>query len=192
MAKLTNVTCDYTGGGVWVYSARFNDEVWLYGGLDWYFGSYSIRGSEIEDEHDNDYDLFWKNPSVPFPTWNEILESLRTAPDSDLFFDEWEHLLRHANPEVNDMNSPCIILEDDSPLKDDPVIEPMDENTDRLTTISEFIEAFEDFLEEKGIDIPNDEKDNDPDASTIYGTDYGNLSDRIEKLLVRYGVLKGE
>ena len=48
MDKLTNVTCDYTGGGVWVYSALFNNEVWLYGGLDWYFGSYSIPGQRLK------------------------------------------------------------------------------------------------------------------------------------------------
>lgn len=66
-------------------------------------------------------------------------------------------------------------------------------NSERLETICDFIEAFEDFLDEKGIVIPNDEKDQDPDsASNIYGTDYGNLSDRIEHLLIRYGVLKGE
>lgn len=189
MARLTNVTCDYTGGGIWVYSALFNNEVWLYGSLDWYFGSYSIKGSEIEDEHDNDYDSFWKNPSVPFPTWLEVLLSLRSAPNSDMFFAEWEDIIRRANP---NMTERCIILEDDSPLNDAPAAEPMDENTYRLTTISYFIEAFEEFLEEKGIDIPNDEKAEDPYASTIYGTDYGILSDKIEELLVKYGVLKGE
>jgi hypothetical protein len=67
------------------------------------------------------------------------------------------------------------------------------DNSERLETICDFIEAFEDFLDEKGIVIPNDEKDQDPDsASNIYGTDYGNLSDSIEHLLIRYGVLKGE
>ena len=55
------------------------------------------------------------------------------------------------------------------------------DNSERLETICEFIEAFEDFL---------DEKEQDPEsASNIYGTDYGNLSDKIESLLIRYGVL---
>ena len=62
------------------------------------------------------------------------------------------------------------------------------DNSERLETICSFIEAFEDFLDEKGIVIPNDEKDDDPYASNIYGTDYGNLSDRIETLLVNLGV----
>lgn len=63
------------------------------------------------------------------------------------------------------------------------------DNSERLETICEFIEAFEDFLDEKGIVIPNDEKEQDPDASNIYGTDYGNLESRLESLLIRYGVL---
>lgn len=67
------------------------------------------------------------------------------------------------------------------------------DNSERLETICEFIEVFEDFLDEKGIVIPNDEKNESPEsASNIYGTDYGNLSDMIEPLLIRYGVLKGE
>ena len=116
MAKLTNVTCDYTGGGIWVYSALLNNEVWLYGGLDWYFGSYDIPGSQIDDT-DQDYDAHWKNPSVPFPTWNEILDSLRSAPYSEYHFSEWKDQLHRANP---DMEERCIILEDNSPLRDTP------------------------------------------------------------------------
>ena len=62
----------------------------------------------------------------------------------------------------------------------------------RLETIAPFVEVFEDFLEEKGITIPNAEKDESPNAANIYGTDYGNLCDRIETLLIHFGVLKGE
>lgn len=59
------------------------------------------------------------------------------------------------------------------------------DNSTRLEIICDFIETFEDFLDEKGIVIPNDEKEQSPDtASNIYGTDYGILSDRIETLLV--------
>ena len=61
-----------------------------------------------------------------------------------------------------------------------------------MGVICQFIEAFEDFLDEKGIVIPNDEKDEDPYASNIYGTDYGNLSDSIEELLRAYNVLEKE
>lgn len=58
-------------------------------------------------------------------------------------------------------------------------------NSERLEILNSFIEVFEDFLDEKGIVIPNDEKEQSPEsAANIYGTDYGNLSDRIETLLV--------
>lgn len=67
------------------------------------------------------------------------------------------------------------------------------DNTERLEIISAFIEVFEDFLDERGIDVPNAEKEQSPDsASTIYGTDYGNLSDRIETLLINLGYMKKE
>ena len=62
-------------------------------------------------------------------------------------------------------------------------------NSDRLETIGRFIDIFEDFLEEKGVEIPNDEKDQDDDAANIYGTDYGILESRIESLLIDLGVL---
>lgn len=45
------------------------------------------------------------------------------------------------------------------------------------------IEKFEDFLDEKGIVIPNKEKDEDPIASNIYGSDYYKLEDEIIELL---------
>jgi hypothetical protein len=63
-------------------------------------------------------------------------------------------------------------------------------NSERLETLGCIIELFEDFLDEKGIVIPNDEKDESPDsASNIYGTDYGTLSDRLEHLLIRLGMM---
>lgn len=52
------------------------------------------------------------------------------------------------------------------------------------------IEMFEEFLEERGIDVPNDEKDEDPDASTIYGTDYGELEDTITEFLAWNGYIE--
>lgn len=45
------------------------------------------------------------------------------------------------------------------------------------------IEKFEDFLEEKGIVIPNKEKEEDDMASNIYGSDYYKLEDGIMELL---------
>ena len=73
----------------------------------------------------------------------------------------------------------------DSPVKSAAVPE----------VIGQIIDTFEDFLEEKGIDIPNDEKDDrdDPDsAAIIYGTDYGNLQSALEELMLNWGVVEKE
>ena len=62
----------------------------------------------------------------------------------------------------------------------------------RLEAIMPIIEVFEEFLEEKGIDIPNDEKEQSEGPCIIYGTDCGNLMDRIETILTEYGVIDEE
>lgn len=50
------------------------------------------------------------------------------------------------------------------------------------------IEAFEGFLERRGIAIENPEKEKDPDgASLIYGSDFGELQDEIEAILYSAG-----
>ena len=40
------------------------------------------------------------------------------------------------------------------------------DNTERLEIISAFIEVFEDFLDERGIDVPNAEKEQSPDSAS--------------------------
>ena len=65
------------------------------------------------------------------------------------------------------------------------------DNQTRLELMASIIETFEDFLEEKGIVIPNDEKEQSPDsACNIYGTDYGNLSEDLENVLMAYGLFE--
>lgn len=63
---------------------------------------------------------------------------------------------------------------------------------DRMLLFSDIVEAFEDLLKEKGIEIENDEKKEVLNASNIYGTDYGNLVFEIEKILIGYGLLEKE
>ena len=63
---------------------------------------------------------------------------------------------------------------------------------ERLEAIMPIIDIFEDFLEEKGIDIPNEEKAESEGPCIIYGTDCGNLMDRIEAVLTSYGVIDKE
>ena len=65
-------------------------------------------------------------------------------------------------------------------------------HSERLEFIGRFIDIMEDFLEEKEIQLPNDEKDGDDDAAIIYGSDYDTLSSKIEDLLIGYKVLDAE
>ena len=109
MKRFENVNCYYTGGGIYVYSALFNGEVWLYGGLDNYFGSYDAPIEEVEADLDANgfiqYEKHEKVPSVPYPTWNEILASLRYRYGDNPEVDYMELSLRRAN---QNMNAKCI------------------------------------------------------------------------------------
>lgn len=180
MAKLTNVSCEYTGGGIYVFTALLNDEVWFTTDFMTYdnYGCYDAPPAVVEEDLRPDgtinYDGHWKNPSAPLPQWIEIVMSLRAA-GMDFTADEVEKRLP--------ADKYCRVGEDKPPY---------DAHSERLATLSLFIEVFEEFLEERGIDVPNSEKNDDPDASTIYGSDYGELSDRIESLLVRLGMMERE
>lgn len=70
---------------------------------------------------------------------------------------------------------------------------------ERLNIIAELkgqiIDIFEDFLTEKGIEIPNPEKEEDenlePDeAAIIYGSDYDWLGDKIEQIIAGWDIMK--
>lgn len=63
-------------------------------------------------------------------------------------------------------------------------------NSDRLEMIGSIIDVFEDFLDDHGIVINNHEKDGDDCGSNIYGTDYGNLENEIEAILISYNLIK--
>lgn len=64
-------------------------------------------------------------------------------------------------------------------------------NADLPELVGQIIDIFEDFLEEKGVNIENVEKEEavmdgeDPDGICIlYGTDYGRLQSAIEETLM--------
>ena len=66
-------------------------------------------------------------------------------------------------------------------------------NDDLPELVGQIIDVFEDFLDSKGIKLPNDEKDEaiydgeDHDGiANIYGTDYGQLQDGIENILMNW------
>ena len=69
------------------------------------------------------------------------------------------------------------------------------DNSEQLGVLCNIIEVFEDFLDDRGIVIENDDKDDaiaqgeDPECiANIYGCDYGELEDRIRPILERLGL----
>ena len=62
------------------------------------------------------------------------------------------------------------------------------ETANKCEFIGQIIDIFEDFLEEKGIDIPNDEKEEEEYSAIIYGTDYGILQTNLEDMMEQWKV----
>ena len=60
----------------------------------------------------------------------------------------------------------------------------------RNNFLLDIIETFEDFLDEKGIRIPNEERDaEDPDnQANLYGNDFDNLMDSIREICEENGI----
>lgn len=63
---------------------------------------------------------------------------------------------------------------------------------DRMLLLSDIVEDIEHFLEKKGINVPNPEKEQDEFAGLIYGTDYGDLTAEIEKTLIIWKLINKE
>lgn len=74
---------------------------------------------------------------------------------------------------------------------------PQTDNKRAVTTdeigelVGQIVDIFEDFLEAHNVDIVNDEKDEDPDAAIIYGTDYGKLQTALESTLYEWDLFEG-
>lgn len=54
----------------------------------------------------------------------------------------------------------------------------------------DIIEAFEDFLDERGIVLENEDKEEDEDASNIYGMDYAELEEAVSRILYAYNLVE--
>lgn len=76
MAKLTDVLFYHSGGGIYIYSARLNDDVWLATDFDNY-GTFDIRYEDI----DEDYESHKVDPTTELPTWLEVLASAQDEAD---------------------------------------------------------------------------------------------------------------
>lgn len=62
--------------------------------------------------------------------------------------------------------------------------------------IGQILDVFEDYLEDKGVEILNEDRNDaiaageDPEGLCIlYGTDYGNLESDIEEILINWKVV---
>lgn len=67
---------------------------------------------------------------------------------------------------------------------------PVGEN-DTGEFIGQIIDVFEDFLDEKGIVIPNEDKEQSgEDAANIYGMDYGMIQSQIEGIMRRWNIIR--
>lgn len=58
---------------------------------------------------------------------------------------------------------------------------------DRTELLGQLIDVVDDWLEEKGIDIPNEEKD-ELNAAIIYGSDYDKLKSGFNSIMESYHV----
>lgn len=68
------------------------------------------------------------------------------------------------------------------------------EKEDKLEFIGQIIDIFEDFLEEKGINIQNEDREDDADldkesAAIIYGNDYYLLEEKISETLANWNIV---
>lgn len=64
-------------------------------------------------------------------------------------------------------------------------------DNDRAEFIGQIIDIFEDFLEEKQIEIQNpDRKQSGDDAAIIYGMDYGALQNSLEEMMMNWGIMR--
>ena len=64
---------------------------------------------------------------------------------------------------------------------------------DRLEFLGQLIDVVEDFLDVKGVEIENPDRDREDDnAAIIYGSDYDVLSEGLEHTLVNWDLLEAE
>lgn len=64
------------------------------------------------------------------------------------------------------------------------------DNSKLIEICVDIIEAFEDFLDERGIVIENDEKAESDGACNIYGTDFGELENAVTEILYWYNLVE--
>lgn len=171
--RFTNVSFEYTGGGIYVFTALYNGEVWFV--TDFLcpdsYGCYDIHPSKVEEDVTINglinYDGHWKNPSCPLPTWCEVVMAIEESfGNGKQIADLVRELLERHDIGIN-----WIVGRTPTPEEE--------ANERRLMILAEFMDVTLDYLEDH--DIPHDHEDL-----------CCHLSGNLEDLLTRYGVLKGE
>lgn len=104
MARLTKVSCTYTGGGIYVITALYNNDVWISSDISDY-GTYDISPEIIEEELDCDYEGHWKDVEYPLPRWVDLLNAVRRHYGEEnctnLILDEVEEQFRYYHKNLN-------------------------------------------------------------------------------------------
>jgi len=103
MAKLTEVYCTYTGGNIYVCTAKYG-AVYLVCDFEQY-GTYDVPYDDIEEKYDCDYDSHWKDSPDPLPTWQELLDAIRESYESgvstNMDMSEVEGQIRYLHPDLS-------------------------------------------------------------------------------------------
>lgn len=118
MNKITDVYCYYTGGGIYVYSAKYGN-VYLYGTLDQYIHCYKVRGEILYNDEeccktfgwtdelnsfvleDDENDYYIAPDEIEYPTWRRILHSLQKPGFYGYGTADMEETLRYWNPDLS-------------------------------------------------------------------------------------------
>ena len=96
------VTCEYTGGNIWIFSALYNGWRWLYGPVDQYINAYDINGEEIY-RTDQDYEAHERRPCEGYPTWQQIIDAVKANCEPGAA-DEVEAIIKET---ADDLSKPC-------------------------------------------------------------------------------------
>lgn len=118
MNKITDIYCYYTGGGIYVYSAKYGN-VYLYGTLDQYIDCYKVRGEILFQDEDCCEEFGWMDElnsfvlegdqmdyllspdEVKYPTWRSILRSIQKPGFYGYGTADMEETLRYWNPDLS-------------------------------------------------------------------------------------------
>lgn len=115
---ITDVYCYYTGGGIYVYSAKYGD-VFLYGSLDQYIHCYKVRGEILYQDEDlceqfgwldemkafqfsgDENDYYISPDEIQYPKWKDILHSIQGDDFYGYGTADMEETLLYWNPNLN-------------------------------------------------------------------------------------------